>query len=454
MSKEQATMIYSLDDSPPAKTSFFLGLQHVFTTFGINVTVPFLIGPMIGMSQDQMAVLIGAVLLTAGVTTLLQATLGSRLPVFQGSSFAFIGPYIAIFGVVGGMGAEATMQHIAGAIILGSLFEIAVGFSGILGKLQKYVSPVVIGPVIMLIGLSMFKVGAVQAAENWFLSILVIVATFVFSLVLGKKNKFFSMFSILSAIVVGYLVALIMGEVSFDSIRNAQWIRTQIVFPWGLPKFDIGFALIALAGYLPSIIESYGDYHAVNSTAGGPPLTNKQISRGIGMEGLGCLLTGIWGGFSNTSLTGNIGAVGLTRVASRKIAVYGASISIFLGLFGKFSGAVATIPRPVLGGLFCVLFGLISSIGLRTVAKADLNSVRNSLIIGFIIYMGFSVPHYFSQTEIVIPSAPWLAQIVSALGSTGIAVTAFLGLILDNIIPGSRKERGFDSDDAEEDLVA
>jgi xanthine/uracil permease len=172
------------------------------------------------------------------------------------------------------------------------------------------------------------------------------------------------------------------------------------------------------------------------------------------MEGLGCLLTGIWGGFSNTSLTGNIGAVGLTRVASRKIAVYGASISIFLGLFGKFSGAVATIPRPVLGGLFCVLFGLISSIGLRTVAKADLNSVRNSLIIGFIIYMGFSVPHYFSQTEIVIPSAPWLAQIVSALGSTGIAVTAFLGLILDNIIPGSRKERGFDSDDAEEDLVA
>jgi xanthine/uracil permease len=121
---------------------------------------------------------------------------------------------------------------------------------------------------------------------------------------------------------------------------------------------------------------------------------------------------------------------------------FSAGILVVLGLFGKLGGAVASIPTPVAGGLFCILFGLIASTGLRTLAKADLTSMRNLLIIGFTIYMGLSVPEYFANTEITISWAPWLAQIITTIGSTGMAVTAILGLILDNVIPGSNEERG------------
>jgi len=436
------TMIYSLDDKPPITTSFFIGFQHVLTTFGINITVPLILGASLGMSPVQMSILIGAVLFTSGVTTALQVNFGSRLPILQGSSFSFIGPYMGVIAAVGIQGPQVGMQYIAGAIILGSLFEIFLGFTGLVGKLQKFVSPVVIGPVIILIGLSLFRVGAPQAGENWILASVVIVAAFVFALILGPKNKYVSMFSILIAIILGYIVALFMGEVNFEAISSSPWVRTKIVFPWGVPKFRLSFALVFLAGYLASMIESYGDYHAVNEIAQGKPLTTKQISRGIGFEGLGCLLTGIWGGFSNTSFTGNIGVVGLTRVASRRIMTFAAGILIFLGLFGKLGGAIASIPRPVVGGLFCILFGLIASIGVRNLAKADLTTMRNLLIVGFTIYMGLSLPAYFQNTQVVISWAPWLAEIIQTVGSTGIAVTAILGLILDNLIPGTPKERG------------
>jgi uracil-xanthine permease len=435
-------MIYSIEDKPPVATSFFAGLQHVLTTFGINITVPLIIGPQVGLDPQQMSILIGAVLFTAGVTTFLQVNFGSRLPVYQGSSFSFIGPYLGIIAVVSNAGPDVTMQYIAGAIMLGSFFEIIVGFSGLFGKLQKFVSPVVIGPVIVLIGLSLFSVGAPQAGQNWLLATIVIVCAFLFSLVLGPKNRFVSMFSILMAIAVGYVVALFLGEVQFDYIANAQWFRTEVLFPWGLPKFDLGFTLVILAGYLASMIESYGDYHAVNTTAEGPPLKNRQINRGLGFEGVGCFLTSLWGGFSNTSFTGNIGVVGLTRVASRRVLTFGAGILVILGLFGKLGGAIASIPTPVAGGLFCILFGLIASTGLRTLAKADLTSMRNLLIIGFTIYMGLSVPAYFAEAELTISWAPWLAQIITTVGSTGMAVTAILGLILDNVIPGTPEEKG------------
>jgi nucleobase transporter 1/2 len=293
-------MIYGLDDKPPFFTSFLLGLQHIFTTFGITITIPLLIGPALNMNPQQTSTLLGATLLTSGVATFLQVNFGSKLPILQGASFAFIGPYLGILGGIKLSSPEVGMQYIAGAIIIGAIFEMFIGFSGLIGKLQKFVSPVVIGPVIMLIGLSLFKVGAPQAGENWLLSSLVIVSAFVFSLIIGPKNKYFSMLSILFAIILGYVVALLMGEVNFDSVNSAQWFRTNLFLPWGMPKFDIGFSLLILAGYLASTIESYGDYHACNSAAGGKPLKDKQINRGIGFEGLGCFLTGILGAFSNT----------------------------------------------------------------------------------------------------------------------------------------------------------
>jgi xanthine/uracil permease len=230
-----------------------------------------------------------------------------------------------------------------------------------------------------------------------------------------------------------------------------------------MPRFKLQFFIAVLAGYLASMIESFGDYHACSHMAGADDPTPKQISRGIGFEGIGCALTGVFGGFSSTSYSENIGLVGLTRVASRYVVQIASLILIALGLFGKFGSFAATIPGPVVGGLYCSLFGLISAVGVQQLAKADLSSDRNLFISGFSLFMGLSVPAYFLAIGNVVdintvgqtwaiyrPTAEGLLAVLSdgargvvvAVGSTGMAIAALIGIILDNLIPGTPEERG------------
>ena len=172
----------------------------------------------------------------------------------------------------------------------------------------------------------------------------------------------------------------------------------------------------------------------------------------------------MFGGFASTSYSENIGLVGLTKVASRYVVQIGAVILVLLGLFGKFGAFAATIPGPVVGGLYCALFGLISAVGIQQLAKCDLKADRNLFIAGFSLFMGLSVPAYFSSIAdkanlsagqtlaMYTPTAEgWLALlsegvrgVVTAIGTTGMAVAAIIGLLLDNIIPGTDKERGLD----------
>jgi xanthine/uracil permease len=210
------------------------------------------------------------------------------------------------------------------------------------------------------------------------------------------------------------------------------------------------------------MIESIGDYHAASYMAGGGDPTSKQLSRGIGSEGVGCFLTGVFGGFASTSYSENIGLIALTKVGSRWVVQIGGVILVLLGIFGKFGGFAAAIPGPVVGGLYCALFGLIAAIGVQQLAKADLTSDRNLFIAGFSLFMGLSVPAYFAakgSTEglqvgqmlaLYRPTAegllaslpPTLAGILVSVGSTGMAVAAIFGIVLDNLVPGSPEERG------------
>ncbi|OPL10165.1 MAG: xanthine permease [Firmicutes bacterium ML8_F2] len=444
---ESRKMIYTLDEIPkPFTKALFLGIQHVLTMFGATVSVPLILAPAMEMSAEQTALLVASVMLASGVATFFQVNYGTRLPIIQGVSFSFLGPFFAIIGMTIAAGADVSMQYIGGAIILGAIVEMIIGFTGLIGKIQRFVSPVVIGPVIALIGLALYQSGAPLAGGNWWLAGIVIVLGFVFSLILGPKKPFFALFPILLAVVVAYIAALLMGQVDFEAVRAAAWIRLPWgsggwILPWGFPKFDFGFLLIALAGYLASMIESYGDYHAINAAAEAPPLKDSQISRGIGMEGVGCFFTGLFGGFASTSYTENIGLVGLTKVASRYVVNIAVVVLLILGIVGKVGGVIATIPMPIVGGLYCLLFGMIASIGISNSAKADLSSMRNQMIMGFILFMGLSVPYYFQTAEVAF-QPEWLSNIVVSIGSTGMAVAAILGLILDNIIPGTKEERG------------
>lgn len=457
-------IIYGLDSRPPLGHASVLAAQHVLTMFGATVAVPLLLGPSIGMSQAQIAVLISSVMLCSGIATLIQSTFGSRLPIIQGVSFSFLAAFSAIiaYGVQNNLSPAAIMQLIGGSIIAGSLFEIFIGFTGLVGALRRFLSPVVIGPVITLIGLALYQYGAPKAGVYWPISGLTIVLVIVFSLVLSRHNRFFRIFPILSAITISCALCWALSaagifpsghpaNVNLDYVRTAPMFRlnpAEIIFPWGMPRFQLGFIVAVLAGFLASIIESIGDYHACSYMAGGGDPTPRQISRGIGCEGIGCLLTGVLGGFSSTSYSENIGLVGLTRVGSRYVVQIAGAILVLLGLFAKFGAFAATIPEPVVGGLYCAFFGLISAIGIQQFAKADLSSDRNLFIGGFSLFMGLSVPAYFAQpaADQLLAQIPqnldWLSGMIKSIGNTGMAVAAIIGIVLDNVIPGTLEERG------------
>ncbi len=458
------TVIYGLEDVPkPFVRSLGLGLQHVLTMFGATVAVPLLLGPAMGMNAEQTALLVSACMLAAGLATLIQVHFGTRLPIIQGTSFSFIGPFFAIIAATSAQGGAVTMQYIAGAILAGALVEMAVGYSGLIGALRRFITPVVIGPTIALIGLALFEVGAPMAGTNWPLALIVIAGTFIFSLVLAPKNNLFKLFPVLLAVALAYGVALILslagvytpgtpGYVDFSPVTTASWVRNPatLLFPWGLPKFSLAFFLATLAGFLASMIESFGDYHSIASVSGASAPTRRQINRGIGAEGIGCAIAGLVGAFANTSYTENIGLVGLTRVASRYVVTVAAVLLIILGLFSKVGAVIATIPSPIVGGVYCALFGLIASVGISNLMKADMNSQRNQMIVGFSLFMGLSLPAYFKGVPglgydprpVQIAGAQWLGDIITTIGSTGMAVAAIIGLTLDNLIPGTKEERG------------
>ncbi len=457
-------VLYGLDDKPPILRATGLALQHVLMMFGSTVAVPLLLGPSMGMDNTQIAILISSVMLCSGIATFIQATFGSRLPIIQGVSFSFLAAFTFIIAKVqqdGGTAAEA-MQYIAGAILIGGLIEMTIGFPGLFGKIRQVLSPVVVGPVIMLIGLALYQFGAPMAGSSWPISILTMGCVVVFSYVLARKQKIFRMFPILLAILISVCVCAVLtvtglvdsthaAYLNTEHLASAKWLRTdpaEVFLPWGAPKFHLGFTLAVLAGFLASMIESFGDYHACNRMAGGDELTSSQISRGIGCEGIGCAITGLLGAFSSTSYSENIGLVGITKVGSRYVVQIAGILLIGVGLVGKFGALAAAMPTPIVGGLYCVMFGLISAVGIKELTKADLNLDRNLFVAGFSLFMGLSVPFYFSSEagiELLNQIGAYstaVKDIVGAIGNTSMAVAAIIGLTLDNTLPATRAQRG------------
>ncbi|MEM9236167.1 MAG: solute carrier family 23 protein, partial [Verrucomicrobiota bacterium] len=355
-------------------------------------------------------------------------------------------------------GFEVKMQHVQGAIILGALVEMVIGFTGIVGRLLRIVSPVVIAPTIALIGLALFQFGATNqgAGAYWPIGGLTIGLLILFSQFLRGRHRVFDLFPIILGIFGAWLTCVILSLVGviepghpahtdFSQVKAAPVLQVPYPFQWGLPQFTIAAFVGMLAGYLASVIESVGDYYACARLSGAPIPDSKTVNRGIGFEGIGCLIAGIFGsGNGTTSYSENIGAIGLTRVGSRRVVQCGACIMLVLAVFGQFGALFATIPRPIVGGMYCVMFGMIASVGLSNLQFVDLNSARNLFIIGFALFMGLSLPEYFKALEdpLMTGSWSWLGNIVTTIGSSGMSVGALIALVLDNTLPGTDEERG------------
>ena len=479
--KKEGWIIYPIGSKPKWPLAILLGIQQYLTMFGATVLIPFIIGGAIGMPPAQLALLISTMFFASGICTLIQQSpLGNRLPVVQGGTFSFLGPAFAIIGMVAGKKLtgvdvwQIQMQELAAAIMFASVVEIVLGYTGIIGKVKKLISPITIGPTVAMIGLALFSIGAPWMATNWLISLITLIALILYSQVFSLKSKVFMMFPVLLAILTGWIIAFIgtvTGMISPDNaaylkpdlIASASWFSFEPMMPfkWGFP--DLGSSTLwagtigMLAGYFASMVESIGDYYACARISEAPVPTEKMISKGLGAEGLGCLIAGILQtGNGTTTYSENIGSIGLTKVASRRVIIAGALAMLLIPICGKFGASLATLPKPVVGAMFVGLFGMIASVGLSNLQMVNMNNSRNLFIIGLAFFCGLSVPYHFNPmlSANAVPLV-WgeagsivntLSNIFQALLTTGMAVTAIVAMLLDNLLPGASKaDRGLEA---------
>ncbi|XP_055499053.1 solute carrier family 23 member 1-like isoform X1 [Leucoraja erinacea] len=493
-------MIYKIEDVPPWYLCILLGFQHYLTCFSGTIAVPFLLAESLCIGKDQHAVsqLIGTIFTCVGITTLIQTNFGCRLPLFQASALAFLVPARAILAldkwkcpteeeIYGNWTLPFNTSHIwhprireiQGAIIISSLAEVLIGFVGLPGALLSYIGPLTVTPTVSLIGLSVFQAAGERAGSHWGISMLTIVLIVLFAQYLRNVNflmpafrrgsgcttvkiQIFKMFPIIMAIMVVWLICYVLTltdvfpknpeqygfkartDARGEIMSTAPWFRMPYPCQWGLPTITVAGVLGMFSATLVGIIESIGDYYACARLAGAPPPPIHALNRGIFTEGISCIIAGLFGtGNGSTSSSPNIGVLGITKVGSRRVVQYGAVIMLILGTVGKFTALFASLPDPILGGMFCTLFGMITAVGLSNLQFVDMNSSRNLFILGFSMFFGITLPSYLDDNPNVINTGiPEVNQILTVLLTTEMFVGGCLAFMLDNTIPGTEKERG------------
>ena len=459
---------YGIEDKPPLGQSVLLGTQHWLTMIGSTIAIPLVLSGALGFNAGQTAQLVATFFLVSGIATLAQTTIGNKYPIVQGGTFSMLGPALAIIAVLGGAdgGASSTvmMRQLQGAIIVAGVVEVLIGYLGIFGRLKKYMGPAVIAVVIALIGLALIGVPQItSSSQNWYLAGLTLVLITLFSQYLDDYSRAFKLFPVLLGLGLAYLLALVLSVagvvnvVDLSPVANAPIVRVITPFQWGMPLFTGSFIVGMFAGMLASAIESFGDYHSVARMAGEGAPNKRRVNHGLGMEGIGNVFAGIMGtGNGSTSYTENIGAIGITGVASRYVVQIGAIVMILVAFIGPFGAFVTTIPNAIVGGLFLAMFAQIVGVGLSQLQHVDMDQNRNVFVLGFGLFAGLSIPQYIGGLESgaletgmsnvpvlgAVLGIPEVAQTISIIMGTEIAVGGLAAFILDNTIPGTDEERG------------
>lgn len=387
---------------PVQKT--IVGVQFLFVAFGATVLVPLLVG------MDP-----SVALFTAGVGTLIfHLVTKGKVPIFLGSSFAFIAPIIKATELYGLPGT------LSGLIAVGAVYGIMsalVRFRGV-GFISRLFPPVVVGPVIMLIGLSLASTGVNMAKENWLLAIISLLTTIVVSL-FGKG--LLRLIPIFSGIVVGYIAATIMGLVDFQPVADAAWLALPAFVR---PEFSWEAIIFMIPVAIAPVIEHIGDVYAINEVAGKDFVKDPGLHRTMLGDGLACMVSAFIGGPPVTTYSEVTGAISLTKIADPAVIRIAAITGILFSVLGKVSAILKTIPSAVLGGIMLLLFGTIASVGINSLIKnkIDMGDTRNLVIASLILTLGIG------GAELTFGNF--------TIGGIGLA--ALVGVILNLIIPKSK----------------
>ncbi|MGF1778356.1 nucleobase:cation symporter-2 family protein [Vibrio nomapromontoriensis] len=385
-------LLYSLNEKPPHSITFLLALQHMLASIGGIVAVPLIVGASIGLPNNEIVSLINAALLVSGIVTIVQCVgigpVGIKLPVVMGSSFAFLGVAISV-------GKEGGVAAIMGAALVGSFVVILASFY--MEKVRKLFPTVVSGVVVTLIGLTILPVamnwvGDAPAVSADFATLpkLFLAAT---SLGIVVAVTVFCKGAVAaSAIVIGlaggYIVALSMGMVNLEQITSAAWVSGPEPFKYGF-SFSVGAIVSMSLVYIVVIAEATGDFMALGANCHSK-VSGKDLKRGLLGDGLGSTLAACLTAMPLASFSQNVGIVGITGVASRYVVAATGALLILGGLFPKLAALAVTIPKPVLGGVGFVMFGMIAYAGIRMLIKAA-DTKRNALVICIGLGSGLAV---------------------------------------------------------------
>ncbi|MBP6346118.1 nucleobase:cation symporter-2 family protein [Neisseriaceae bacterium CLB008] len=424
-------LLYNVEDKPPFGLAWLLAAQHLLAALGGIIAVPLVIGGVLKLPTEQTVALVNAALLVSGVVTIIQCRgigpIGIRLPCVMGTSFTFVAAALAV-----GF-SEHGVAGILGSSLVGSLVMIVGSF--FMPQIRKLFPPVVTGTVVTMIGLSLVpvavdwfaggQVGEAQYASPENLAMASFVLVMVLILVQWGKG-IFSAAAIVIGMMVGYVVALILGWVNFDQMHQAAWFAVPQPLHFGL-SFPISGIIGMSIAYLVTIVESSGNFLALGA-ATGTKITGKHMKGGILCDGLGSALAAVMSTTPFSSFAQNIGVISLTGVASRYVVAMTGVLLVLAGLFPVFGAMIVSIPLPVLGGAGLMMFAMIITAGIQMLDKVE-RSKRNGLIIAVSIGCGLAVT---TRPEILNQLPSFFKEV---LGS-GITVGSLLALILNLVLPG------------------
>ena len=422
-------MTYDVEEMPPIGKALVLALQHLFAMFGATILVPILVNAAAG----ETVLTIPVALVTSGIGTLIYilCTKG-KSPVYLGSSFAFITPIAAAY-LKGGIGGA-----MSGLMVVGLIYIVIAIIIKFVGKdwLEKILPPVVIGPMIMIIGLGLAPSAISQiglnAGANTDYKVLVValVSFLVTALVMTRAKGFIKIIPFLIGIVCGYITAVIFGLIDFKAVADASFFE--------MPKFILPFkdytpSLVAVITIAPvalvTLCEHIGDHTSLGNIIGRDLIKDPGLDRTLLGDGIATFVAGLLGGPANTTYGENTSVVGMTRVASVKVIGIAAILAIIIGFLGKFTALVSTIPNAVLGGVSLLLYGFIAVNGLKVLIKNQVNFElpKNVVVASSMLVLGLGG----AAIAIVIGDF--------SITVSGMSLASIVGIILNLILPSERE---------------
>ena len=428
--EEKTDLLYDTHEKPTPGKWIILALQHVFAMFGATILVPLLVNQAAG--KEVLTIPVALVMSGVGTLIYIWCTKG-KSPVYLGSSFAYITP-IALAFTKDGVSGFAT-----GIIAVGLIYVLFAFLIKLFGKdwIDKLLPPIVIGPMIMIIGLSLApsavsQMGLSGTTFEWKSLIVALVAFLVTAVTAVGAKGFLKVIPFLIGIISGYVVAVILGMVDFTPVLEASFFEMPKFL---LPFKDYSFSMVGFLTIAPialvTIAEHIGDHMALSTIIKKDLIKNPGLEKTLLGDGLATTVAGLFGGPANTTYGENTSVVGMTKVASVWVIGLAAIIAIFIGFMGKLSAIFATIPNPVLGGVSLLLYGFIAVNGLKVLVKnqIDFENVRNVIVVSTMLVLGLGGAVITLQAGDV------------SVSITGMSLAAIVGILLNLLLPKTNEEK-------------